>query len=50
MVITSSVAPDEDGNLKIKQYDGFVDSKAHIDFFKAVAEAKSRGERPSHVA
>lgn len=51
MAIISLIAPDEDGSLKIKQHNVFFDSKAHIDFFKNVAEAKSEMEHSSsHVA
>lgn len=36
-----SLVTDEDGNLKIKRFEEFTDSKAYIDLFKAAAEAKA---------
>ena len=44
------LATDEDGILKIKQTEEFTDSKAYLDFFKAVAEAKAKKESSSHSA
>ena len=33
---------DEDGNLRFKQIEEFTDSKAHLDFVKAVEVAKAK--------
>jgi hypothetical protein len=50
-IIVAQNAADEDGSLKIKQLEMFVDSKAYLDFFQAVAEAKANKlHSASHVA
>ena len=41
---------DEDGSLKVIQFDEFADSKAYLDFYKAVAAAKAGKETSSHAA
>lgn len=51
MIVTLHIVNDEDGNLKIKQYDAFFDSKAPMYSYKDVTEAKSEMEHfSSHVA
>lgn len=50
MILIAHIVTDEDGNLKIKQLDEFTDSKAYLDFFKAVAGAGAGIQHPSHVA
>lgn len=50
-IITAHMVTNEDRSLKIKQIDEFTDSKAYLDFCKAVAEAKAEREhRASYVA
>lgn len=44
MILIAYIVTDDDGSLKIKQLDEFTDSKANVDFFKAVAEAKAGRE------
>lgn len=39
---------DDDGILKMKDVEAFIDSKGHLDFVKAVVEAKAN--RQQHVA
>ena len=36
------IVTDEDGSLKIKQIEDFIDSKSHLDFVQAVAAAKAK--------
>ena len=43
-----TVVTDDDGILKMKDVEVFVDSKAHLDFVTAVAEAKAN--RQQHAA
>ena len=50
MVITADIVADDDGSLKIKQIDEFNDSKAYLDFFKAVEAAKAREQSASFAA
>jgi hypothetical protein len=38
------IVADEEGGLKIKQIEEFIDSKAHFDFLMAVEEAKAKKE------
>ena len=45
MVFTLDIATDDDGSLKIKRVDQFFDSKAYVDFFKVVEEAKANRVR-----
>ncbi|KAF9785413.1 hypothetical protein BJ322DRAFT_1108848 [Thelephora terrestris] len=44
------ITADEDGALKITQIDDFTDTKSQNDWFKAIAEAKAKRERPSLCA
>lgn len=41
MIWIGHIVTDEDGSLKIKKIEEFTDSKAFLDFFKAVAEHKA---------
>ena len=43
MIWTAHIVTDGDKSLKVKKVEEFTDSKAYLDFFKAVAEAKQRG-------
>ena len=50
MILIGQVT-DEDGSLQFKQLEEFTDSKAYLDFMKAVADAKSnRQNQPSFAA
>ena len=42
MIWIGHIVTDEDGSLKLKQIEEFTDSKAYLNFFKAVAEAKAQ--------
>jgi hypothetical protein len=44
------ITADEDGALKITQIDDFTDTKSQNDWFKAIADAKAKRERPSLCA
>ena len=44
MMWIAQIVTDEDGSLKVKQVEEFTDSKAYLDFFKAVEEAKTKRE------
>lgn len=50
MILTAHIVTDEDGSLKVKQLDEFTDSKAYLDYFKAVAEAKAQREHSASYA
>lgn len=51
MIWIANIVTDEDGNLKVKQVEEFTDSKAYLDFFKVLEEAKiNREHSSSHVA
>lgn len=50
MILISYTVTDEDGSLKIKQFENFADSKTYSDLFKTVAEAKVRRERSASYA
>ena len=51
MILIAHIVTDEGGNLKIKEIEEFTDSKAYLDFFKAVAAAKAdEKNQPSLVA
>lgn len=41
-ILIAHIVPDEDGALKIKQIDQFVDSKVHIEHEEAIAAAKTK--------
>jgi len=41
MMLIAHIVTNEDGSPKIKQLEEFTDSKAYLDFFKAVAEANA---------
>ena len=41
-IIIVDIVTDEDGSLKIKQYEEFTDSKAELDFAQAIAEARAK--------
>ena len=41
-VCIAHIVTNEDGSLKIKQVENFMDSKAHLDFVQAVAAAKAK--------
>ena len=41
-IFIGHIVIDEDGSLKIKQMEDFTDSKAHLDFKQAIAEAKAK--------
>ena len=41
LIFTAHIITDQDGSLKISQLDEFTDSKALLDFYKAVEEAKA---------
>jgi hypothetical protein len=38
-IFIADIATDEDGSLKIKRFEDFTDSKAHLDFYQAIAAA-----------
>ena len=40
-ILVLHIVSDEDGNLKIKHAEEFTDSKAELDFARAVAAAKA---------
>ena len=42
MILIVEIVPDQDGSLKIKTLEEFTDSKAYLDFFKAVEVAKAK--------
>jgi len=42
MIWIGHIVTDEDGSLKLKQIEEFTDSKAYLEFFKAVEEAKAK--------
>ena len=50
MIFTAHIITDEDGNSKISQLDEFTDSKALLDFYKAVKEAKANRVSASSAA
>jgi len=51
MILIAHIVTDEDGSPKFKQIEEFTDSKAYLDFFKAISEAKANREHePSFVA
>jgi len=50
MVVTAEIVTDDDGSLKVKRIDEFTDSKAYLDFFKAVEAAKAREHSASFAA
>lgn len=51
MIWIGHIVTDEDGSLKIKKIEEFTDSKAFVEFFGAVAEAKAKRENSaSYVA
>ena len=41
VIITFHIVTDEDGSLKLIRIDEFLDSKACVDLFKAIEEAKA---------
>lgn len=41
MILIFHIAPDEDGSLKVKILEEFIDTKGHHDFVQAVMAAKS---------
>lgn len=41
-IFIGHIVTDEEGNLKIKQIEEFVDSKAFLDFVQAVTAAKAK--------
>ena len=41
MILIIEVVPDEDGSLKIKTLEEFTDSKAYLEFFKAIEANKA---------
>ena len=41
MILIVHIVTDEDGSLKIKDLESFMDSKAYLDFAKAAASAKA---------
>ena len=43
MIFIAHTAADEDGSLKIKQFEEFADSKAYLDFSHSVDKAKASG-------
>lgn len=50
MILIAQIVTDEDGSLKVKQLEEFTDSKAYLDFFKAIAAAKTKREHESSLA
>ena len=42
VILTIYIITDEDGSLKIIRVDEFTDSKAWLDFFEAVEQAKAK--------
>lgn len=44
MIFIADIVTDEDGSLKCKQLEEFTDSKAYLEFFKAIEAAKVAGE------
>lgn len=50
MVWIAHIVIDEDRSLKISRVEEFTDSKAYLDFFKAVMEAKAKRELSSSTA
>jgi hypothetical protein len=43
MLFIAHVVTDDDGSLKIKQFEEFVDSVAYREFYQAVHTAKANG-------
>ena len=41
-ILIVHIATDEDGSLKIRQIEDFIDSKSHLDFIQAVAAVKAK--------
>ena len=41
-ILIVHIATGEDGSLKIKQIEDFIDSKSHLDFIQAVAAVKAK--------
>ena len=41
MLLIAHIVTDEDGSLKIKDLENFIDSKAFLDFAEAAAAAKA---------
>jgi hypothetical protein len=51
MIWIGHIVTDDDGSLKLNLIEEFTDSKAYLDFFKAVTEAKAKREQaPSYAA
>lgn len=50
LIYIASIAPDEDGSLKIMQFEEFTDSKSYLEFYKVVAAAKAGKESASLAA
>ena len=49
-ILILKTAKDEDGSLKIKRLDEFTDSKAFLDFAKAMEETKADREHSASYA
>ena len=45
MILTFHIVTDEDGSLKMKDLENFIDSKTYLGFAGAVAAAKVNAQR-----
>ena len=43
-ITIAHIVTDEDGSLKIKQVEEFVDTKDELDFYQALAAARARNQ------
>ena len=43
-IFIDHIVTDDDGSLKIKHVEEFIDSKSHLDFVQAVVAAKAKKE------
>ena len=41
-IYITDIVTEEDGSLKIKQFQEFTDSQTYLDLFKAASEAKAK--------
>ena len=49
-ILILQIVTGEDGSLKIKRFDEFTDSKAHLDFAKAIEKTKADREHSASYA
>ena len=50
MIFIAHIVSNEDGSLKIIQFEEFTDSKSYLEFYKAFAAAKAGKESASYAA